>query len=356
MKPMVRGAYCVAIVFLAVAATLSASREATAALQRPLYSPGDHWVYVLDGSISGLPGLNETQAGIFQFSLVGRVEVDVVGPSLRTGGGTSTWTLRVDTRTTGYLNGTFSFPPGGPPGSAVVRGTFTALASEFWENRSYLPIESQGTSSYLADITYGVTSSLRADLRLNARTTASSIPPFELDVGENASVELSTQFAANTTVTIFGQTQTSANETLVSSTWRREVLATEPVTVEAGTFSTYKLNQTLGGFPGLPALVAGGNETAYFSNDAGYYAKRVAYENGTPVSEMRLKSYAYAAGPHPSGLDPVSLLVIILVPVAAVLLIGLIYRKRRRGRREPHPSEQGTPPLPREGGRDGPAR
>ena len=354
---MIRKAACLAIAFVAVVAALGASREASAALRKPVYAPGDHWVYLLDGSLSGLPGLNETQTGTFQFGLVGRVDVDVIGPSLRPRDTGPMWALRVDTRTTGYLNGTFQFPPGGPPGSAAVRGTFTASASEYWENASYFPIESHATSSYVADIMYGLTFSFRADLRVDATTTAGSIPPFELDVGDTGTVELSTLLATNSTITFAGQTQTRANETRVPSTWRREVVATEPVTVEAGRFSTYKLNQSLGGFPGLPALVAIGNESAYFSNDAGYYAKRVAYENGTPVSEMRLKSYAYAAGPHPAGLDSVILFVLILVPVAVALLLALFYRKRRKERSEGRGSKETTAVRARrEEGGHGPAR
>src|SRR3989454_7600739 len=56
-------------------------------------------------------------------------------------------------------------------------------------------------------------------------------------------------------------------------------------------FRSYKLNQTLGSFPGIPSgLSGGGNETAYFSNDVGFYVKRVAYENGTDRKSTRLNS------------------------------------------------------------------
>ena len=337
---MTRKVAWITIVLVAIAPVLSASTQASAALRKPSYAPGDHWVYILEGALSGLPGSNETQTGTFQFGLVGRVDVDVIGPSLRPGDPGPMWALRVDAQTTGYLNGTFRFPAGGPPGSAAIRGTFTGTATEYWENGSYLPIESHAASSYVAEVTIGVPISFRADFRVNATTTVSSaVPPFELDVGDSAIFGLSTRLTTNSSITFAGQTQTSANETLIPSTWRRDVVSIESVNVEAGPFSTYRLNQSLGGFPGLPALVPGGNESAYFSNDVGYYAKRVAFENGTRLSEMRLKSYAYAAGPHPAGLDSVILFVVILVPVAVILPIALLFARRRKERREGRGSE-----------------
>src|SRR6266571_1112603 len=126
---------------------------------------------------------------------------------------------------------------------------------------------------------------------------------FHLDVGQNASAAFTAHVELNSTFTAFFQTMTSQNVTDLASTWHRDVLSRENVSVEAGTFSSYKLNQTLGSFPGIPSgLSGGGNETAYFSNDVGFYVKRVAYENGTPAAEMRLRSYSYGAGP-PTGIS-----------------------------------------------------
>src|SRR3989454_8967272 len=109
-------------------------------------------------------------------------------------------------------------------------------------------------------------------------------------------------------------------------------------------FRSYKLNQTLGSFPGIPAgLPGGGNETAYFSNDVGFYVKRVAYENGRPAAEMRLRSYSYGASP-PSGLSAIQLLLIIAVPAAIVLLLALLLWRRRKARIQGGTSP-GTPPA-----------
>jgi len=340
----------VLLVFCAV--VLAASTPARAALKKPMYAAGDQWVYVLEGSLTAFPGFNASQ-GPFQFGLVGFVYVNVIGPTTVLAGNVSTPSVRVDSRATGFLNGTFPVPGGG--GTAQVQGSFTTSSTEFWEDQSYLPIASRGTSSYDADITYGFfTTTLVADLRLNSSTSVTTIPPFELEVGQNATAEQTTHVELNSTFSVFGRTMSSQNETNVSSMWRRDVLSRENVTVEAGTFSAYHLNQTLASFPGIPTgLSGGGNETAYFSNDVGFYVKRVAYENGTPAAEMRLRSYSFGAGP-PSGFSATQVFLIIAVPVAIVLLLAFFLRRRRKariqGRASPRPPS--TPDREQEGGTD----
>jgi len=168
-----------------------------------------------------------------------------------------------------------------------------------------------------------------------------------------ASVSFSTTWLIISTVTFFGQTRSQQNATDVTSMWRREVLSRENVTVEAGTFASYRLNQTAGNFPGIPGGSSGGNETAYFSNDAGFYVKRVAYSNGTPVSEMRLKSYSYGAAPS-TGLDITAVLLVIAV-VAAILVVIVVWRRRKA--RIPQAASPRTPPaepVAEKGGNDRP--
>src|SRR5207245_2086833 len=75
--------------------------------------------------------------------------------------------------------------PGGP--SAAIHGSFTTSSTEFWEDGAYLPVRSTGSSSYAADVTYVVTFHLDVQVKVNATTTLGSVPPFGLDVGENAS-------------------------------------------------------------------------------------------------------------------------------------------------------------------------
>ncbi len=314
---------------------------ARASLLKPTYAPGDKWVYILDGSITQFPGLNASQIRNLRFDLVGMVDVKVIGPANVVAGNASVRAVRVDTRATGYLNGSFSVQGGG---TAQVTGSFTTDTSEFWEDQAYLPISSNSTTSYRADVTYFfVTTPLAADLRVNASTSISPIPRFDLDVGQSANATLDTHLELNSTFTIFQRTTTMQNSTNVSSGWRREVLSQETVGVKAGTFSAYKLNQTLGGFPGFPSGVAAGNETAYFSNDVGFYVQRTAYQNGTPSAEMRLKSYSYGAGP-PSGLSVVDLLFYVAIPVvAAILLIFVVLGRRRKARIQRRVS-QATPP------------
>src|SRR5438445_323830 len=136
---------------------------------------------------------------------------------------------------------------------------------------------------------------LTATVRVNASASVATIPPFELEVGQNASAALQTHLIVNSTFTAAGRTQSSENRTDVSSVWRREVLSRESVTVEVGTFTAYKLNQTVGSFPRIGGISGGTNETAYFSNETGYNANGDAYANGTHVAEMRLKSYSFGA-------------------------------------------------------------
>lgn len=334
MRRFVRLGSSLVASLLVCAAILSISGLTRAALEKPTYAAANRWVYVLDGSLRGFPGVNASLIRNIQFGLVGRVEVAVVGPENTSRGGEFVSTVRVDTSASGFLNGTFSVLGGG---TAHVTGTFTTFASELWEDQAYLPVESRGTSTYLADVTYFITTQLEAELSLNATTSVATIPPFTLDIGQNATADLATHLDVNSTFTVFGQTTSSSNQTDVSSTWRREVLSLENVTVEAGTFSAYKLNQTLGSFPGIPGGFASGNETAYFSNDVGFYVKRVAYVNGTPFAEMTLKSYSY--GSAPSGLSATDILLFVALPIAVALLVLVALWRRRnvrvRARRSP---------------------
>ena len=341
MTRLIRGVSSIVVLFVVTAAVLAASAPSRGALHKPTYAAGDHWVYVLDASLSTFPGFNASQ-GTFQFGLIGFVYVNVIGAVNVLAGNGSIPAIRVDSRATGYLNGTFPGPGG--VGTAQLTGSFETSSTEYWEDQSYLSIQSHGTSSYDADVTYIFTTKLVADLRVNATTSVSAIPPFDLDVGQNATANLATHLELNSTFSVFGRTMSSQNETNLSSTWHRDVLSLENVTVEAGTFSAYQLNQSLAGFPGMPAgLSGGGNETAYFSNDVGFYVKRVAYENGTPAAEMRLRSYSYGAGP-PSGLSATQLLLIIAVPAAIVLLLVLLLWRRRKARIQGGTSP-GTPPA-----------
>ncbi len=350
MKRSSCGISCIVSLLLTFAGVSSVPVPVDAALRKPTYAAGDQWVYVLDGSLTNFPGFNASQ-GSFRFGLVGFAYVNVIGTATVVIGNASVSAIRVDSRATGFLNGTFSVP-GGVNGQ--VTGSFTTQSTEFWEDQAYLPIESLGTTSYHADVTLVISTPLVLDLRLNSTTSYSSLPPFELDVGQNASADFRTHVELNSTFTAFFRTMTSQNETDLSSTWHREVLSHENVTVEAGTFSAYKLNQTLGSFPGIPSgLTGGGNETAYFSNDVGFYVKRVAYENGTPAAEMRLRSYSFGAGP-PAGFSTTQVLLIIAVPVAVVVLLALFLWRRRKARIQGRASPRPPSALdgPHEGGND----
>jgi len=337
------------VALLSCAVLLGATSPAAAVLQKPTYAAGDRWVYVLEASFGGFPGFNETQIGQFQFDLVGRVDVEVVGFQDLLRSGVLIPTILVETRTTGFLNGTL-FAPGF--GSAQVTGTFGFVSTEFWETDGYVPIQASGTITYVAQVMSAITADLAFIVHLNSTGSGPSVPPFELGAGENVTANVQTRLEANATVTVLGQSRSLENNTEVSSIWRRELGSEESVRVEAGTFATHKFNQTLGPFPGIPGIVAG-NETAYFSNDVGYYAKRVGYQDGEPVAEMRLRSYTYAAGP---GLETTTLLVLILVPTALLLLAVFLVRRRRAARKAKRSISAGRPPAAGREGEGGHAR
>lgn len=335
--------------FLSLAVLLSGVTPAAAVLQKPTYAPGDRWIYVLEGSFRGFPGFNETQIGQFQFNIAGRVDVQVIGFRDVVRSGVSIPTILVETRTTGFLNGTL-FAPGF--GTAQVTGTFGFLSSEFWDAQGYVLIEASGTTTYDAQVTSLVTADLAFIVQMTSTGALPSVPPFELAPGENATATALTRVEANATVTVPGRTRSLQNNTNVSSIWRREIGSEASIRVEAGTFATHRFNQTLGPFPGIPGIAAG-NETAYFSNDVGYYVKRVGYQDGEPVAEMRLRSYAYAAGP---GLKGTTLLGLILIPVAAILLAVFLIRRRRAARVTKRDTRTGPPPSAGREGEGGHAR
>src|SRR3989442_12724394 len=285
---LIPGVSSIVVLFVVTAAVWAASAPSRGALHKPTYAAGDHWVYVLDASLSTFPGFNASQ-GTFQFGLIGFVYVNVIGPVNVLVGNASIPAIRVDSRATGYLNGTVPGPGG--LGSAQLTGSFETSSTEYWEDQSYLSIQSHGTSPYAADVTYIFKTKLVADLRVNASTAVSAIPPFDLEVGQSATANLTSHVELNSTFSVFGRTMSSQNETNLSSTWHRDVLSLENVTVEASLFSAYQVNQYPAGFPGIPAgLSGGGNEPAFFSKVVGFYVRRAAYETGPPGGERRLRS------------------------------------------------------------------
>src|SRR5205807_6827236 len=155
--PFPRGAAGLVTCLLVIAACNGIAARAAAALSKPTYTAGDRWVYVLTGSLDSLPGLNASQTGTFRFDLVGHVDVSVVGPSSVPSGSGTISGVAVDTSASGYLNGTFAVPN---LGTAQVTGTFSTRTSELWEGRAYLTIQSNTTTSYVADVTLVITTPL----------------------------------------------------------------------------------------------------------------------------------------------------------------------------------------------------
>ena len=326
---------------LAILLNGASNGYASAAVQRPSYSAGDRWVYILEGSLAALPGLNDTGVGFSVLTLAGRVEVEVLGAAERTVAGASIRGFEVATRTTAFLNGTFTVPGGPSPLLATVRGTLSSRLVELWEDQGIFAVESRDTATYQVDVVYIVPIHVEVRIRTNATTSVLSDPLFPLEVGQRATASLTTNLTANATVIAFGMENTSEAQTRVTTSWSREILSQESVGVEAGTFAAYRMNQSLSSFPGLGGVpsVPGGNESAFWSNDVGSYVKRVAYANGTSVAELRLQSYSY--GSPGNALLLVSLGLGVLA--GGVAIAALVWRRRRRKRATP----AGPPEQPR---------
>jgi len=336
------------LVVLACLAILGASGGVRAALERPAYSAGDRWRYVLAGSLDAFPGL-EAGNGTFDLNLGGTVEVEVLGAADANVSGSVVPAVRVVTRTSALLSGLIIIPDF-PFGSVSIEGTLFANSTELWETAGYVAVETAGRSVLGATVAAILTLRVNVETDVNATTSVAQGAPFPLDVGESAVASLDTNLTVRSRVTGFGPPVTGENTTSFRTEWNRTVVSQETITVDAGTFSTYKLNQGLapGLLPGLGAFssTAGGNETAFFSNEVGYYVKRVVYANGTPVAEMQLKSYVYAA-----RAPPLPLLTVALIGGAAAVIVApfvwLLYRRRKR----PSPAPESPPPSRPEGGR-----
>ncbi len=314
--------------FFLLFATMNGPSPVPAVAQKPTYAPGDRWIYDLRGSLESFPGTNASEVGNFYFGLLGRVDTAVVGTESAVIAGQTVSVVHVDTRTTGFLNGSFSAP--GLPGRVSVTGSFTSAVAELWETQSYLPVASIGTTTYVATLSYIVSRDISAGVRVNATTVYGSIPSFDLGVGNASTAAFTSYLVVNTTVSGLGPPIASENETTVAGNWTRQILAATNVTVGAGTFAVVEMNQTLTSFAGLAGIVptAGANETAYFSSAVGNYVKRDAYANGTHVAGMTLESYSYGA--RPAGLSLVDVSLLVLVPIAALLIAIFLFRRRKR--------------------------
>ncbi len=318
VAPAVAGTLALLLVLAGILGTAGRGR---AALEKPVYTEGDRWVYVLAGSLEGLPGLNASASGLFRLGFNGIVEVDVLGAAASPGD------VQAETQSSGFLNGTLEVP-----GNLTidVTGTFSSDVMETWEGTDYLPVASDSAMAYVVNVNLGFSTSVTTNLWVNETTTYGALPAFALDVGGSASATYTSGASVATSFSLAGRSYHLENSTTLTGTWSRQVLDLEDVHVEAGTFSAYRLNESLGSFPGLGFVGAAGgaNETAWFSNETGSYVKRVAYVNGTKVAEMRLKSYVYPAAPV--GLSVVDLILLFAIPfAAAALLIAFVLRRRK---------------------------
>ena len=250
--------------------------------------------------------------------------------------------MEVETHASGFMNGTFAFNGSAP---IPASGTFSSNTSEVWEGQDYLPVSTRSSAAFVFDVKIVFSIPVRVDLWVNATTAYATLPSFDLGPGDSASAPFTSQLEAATSFSAPGFGGHVGNRTTVNGTWARQVLGLENVTVEAGTFSVYRLNESLGGFPGIGAALPsiGANETAWFSNDTGNYVRRVAYVNGSPVAEMRLKSFTYPVAP--SGLGVVGIALLVAVPIAAVAVLVFLLLRRRKAQREKAKGSSGAGPV-----------
>lgn len=329
------------LISLSLVTVVAASGVAGGALERPRYSIGDRWVYVFEASLNALPGMNASDLWSFTLAMAGRLEVEVTDIGVVDSDESTLESVRVMTRTSGFLNGTFAIRSDPPTPPIAVAGSFTSETVELWEGGGYLTFESNGTSAYVAEVSYFIPTRIESQTRFHATASVISDSFFPLDIGQVACAALHTNLTVNSTFTAFDQRTSWEDTTSMNSTWRREVSAHEGVEVEAGAFMAYRLNQSPGYFPGIPLTGSSeeGYEIAHFSNEVGFYVKRVTYVNDTKVMEMRLKSYSYAASGRPSSPSWLDIAILVSVPVTAGALVAwLFYRKRCRAS---HPGKGG---------------
>lgn len=335
---------------IVLAVAIGSSHPVAGAMERPSYTVGNRWTYELSASLGGLPGLNVTLNATVSMTLSARVVIDVHGMVERQVAGTAVRGVEAGIRTTGTLNGTFRTPD--VPLLGILSGTLAHSGTEIWEDEGFLVVEADDETSFDLQVILVVSVPVSIRLRSYAATRVLLDRPFPLDVGNWTTASLTTDLEVNTTVIASGMEVSFENRTTFDSAWSRKVLSREPISVDAGTFDAYRLNQTVVSFPGLSVglSLADGNETAWWSNAAGNYVRRTAYANGTRVAEMRLNSYSYGAS------EP-SFPWLYLGPVAAAAAIGLILRSRRRRsravRKRPKGSRGGEPSAPGTSPRDG---
>lgn len=333
------------LVLLLVPALLAplAAPGVRGALERPVYAPGNRWTYVLTSDLDELPGSENATEIDATLQLSARMDVEVVGDGEVQVGGKAVPTVVAKASLNGFLNGTVMIPQDPVPLVVETTGTVAMNATEEWEGEGYWPVSSRGTVTFNLEVVISiVTATISMESVLDVLSSVTYDRTFPLDVGDVVNVMVATNTTVVTTTEVLGMTMTGEASNTSESTVRREVVGMERVSVEAGTFDTYRMEQGIvptGGL-GLLGLPLGTNETAFFAPSVGNYVRRDLYANGTQVGEVRLKSFSFGG-----ALDPLVLGLLGGAAVLAVALAGWWYW-RRRGRRTQPPSE---PPV-QEGG------
>ncbi len=277
--------------------TVAYAPTARAAMDLPVWTSGDYWLYSLSGvSGAGIPGLEGT----------GTMRVDVVGVETITIGGTSISTYHA------RVNMTIS--------TTISGQTFTF--------------------SFLGDQWYRVSDLAQAKMSIGAsilgQTFSVSLtynPPMEIRWPLTANASWPTTSTLTATVNIFGQTNTTSETVTLQHT----VEADRSVTVTAGTFSTTPVKDTTG---------STGYTRSHWSATVGNWVSQKTYDDlGTEQGSMDLTSYTYQ-GPGLLGALFLGLSLLIWLVLLAFVVIVIVAVLVLRRKKPPVPAYLPVQPVP----------
>jgi hypothetical protein len=156
---------------------------------------------------------------------------------------------------------------------------------------------------------------------------------FPLDVAKEWTSASSVTTTSTFAMTMGGNTTSETNTDTSSQTSGFKCESKESTSVPAGTFESYKINQSEDD---------DGYVHSYVSEKTGMFVKSEIYdENGEPGGVMELKSYSYGAGQDAIVLMDYWWLILLIIIVVAILA-GVASVRSRRSKEEypPPPPEQ----------------
>lgn len=320
-----KGVISAAFVISALLTAILALPPVSAAANVPQYTPGDRWSYTGDSLAPFTPGmdLGGVEAFVNVTVEVKGLETKMVGTSPRRAVNES---INADIR---MSNASLEL-------SMSISGyeirdleTFATL---------YASVDFSGTYKFifLFPITIDIQGSASITTTELTRTWS-----FPLDVGKSGTVtttsNMSFEFQGNQTM--FPDIPPATSTTTVNL----QVLRTETVTVRAGSFESYVIEEE----------VEGMKARLYYAPSVGNYVKSEALDsNGNIYGSVELTSYRYYTSELVLGLHPTQWAIIAAILVVAAAIAIVIYMRRKRLRAVPAqpptqpPEPPQTPPPP----------